>query len=227
MINIVLIESKTQGNIGAVARIMANFGFKDLILVNPRCKHLGKESLKRAKHAKQVLKKAIVVKSFNYLEKFDLVVGTTAITGTDYNIPRVSLSPEEFSKQVLKVKGKIALVFGRESSGLNNEEIQKCDFTTTINTSKDYLTMNISHSLAVFLYELFKQRVQTKKISLGSSKDKRALIKEIQSLIKKLEFSTEEKRDTQRKVWRRVIGKSFLTKRELYALFGFFKKLRP
>jgi len=227
MISIVLIEPKTQGNIGAVARVMANFGFKDLILVNPKCKHLGKEALKRAKHAKQVLKKSRVVKSFNYLKKFDLVVGTTAITGNDYNISRVPLSPEESSKRIVKFKGSVALVFGRESSGLSNDEIQNCDFTVTINTSNDYSTMNISHSVVVLLYELFKLGVQSKKISIGSSKDKRALIKEIQSLIKNLEFSTEEKRETQRKVWKRVIGKSFLTKRELYALFGFFKKLRP
>ena len=173
------------------------------------------------------MKKAKVVKSFKHLEKFDLVVGTTAITGTDYNIPRVSLSPEEFSRQIANVKGSVVLVFGRESSGLSNEEIQSCDFTVTINASKDYPTLNISHAVAVLLYELFKQGSQPKEILVGSSKDKQALFKEIHSLIKKLKFSTEEKRETQKKVWKRVIGKSLLTKRELYALFGFFKKLRP
>ena len=227
MISVALVEPKTQGNLGATARVMANFGFKDLILVNPKCKHLGEEAFKRAKHAKPILKKAKVVKSFKHLEKFDLVVGTTAITGTDYNIPRVPISPEEFSKQVTKVKGRVVLIFGRESSGLSNEEIQRCDFTVTINAAKDYPTLNISHSAAVLLYELYKQRTQPKEIPLGTSKDKQALFKEIQSLIKNLEFSTDEKRETQRKVWKRVIGKSLLTKRELYALFGFFKKLRP
>ena len=227
MISIALVEPKTQGNIGAVARVMANFGFKNLILINPGCKHLGEEAFKRAKHAKYILKKAKVVKSFKYLKKFDLIVGTTAITGTDYNIPRVPLGPEDFSKKIARVKGNMVLVFGRESSGLSNEEIQSCDFMVTINTSKEYKTMNISHSVAILLYELFKQRAQPKDIPVGSSKDKQVLIKEIQLLIKKLDFTTEEKRKTQKKVWKRVIGKSLLTKRELYALFGFFKKLGP
>ena len=87
MISIILIEPEISENIGFVARVMKNFDFKDLILINPKC-DLDKAN-KTAKHAKDILKKA-KIKKISFLKKFDFLIGTTAILGTDYNISRTT-----------------------------------------------------------------------------------------------------------------------------------------
>ena len=156
-----------------------------------------------------------------------VVIATTAMLGTDYNIPRSPVNPEQLSK-LLERKGnkKVAIIIGREGAGMSNEEVKKCDFVVTIPTSKKYPTMNVSHAASVILYELSKHTKEKKigKFTLAGADEKKALLKLLDKVLKKTAFLTEQKRNTQRLIWRRLIGKSFLTKREANALFGFFKK---
>jgi len=225
MINIALVESETPGNIGAIARIINNFDISNLILINPQCNYLDPSSIARSKHARNILKKAKIVKKFSYLNKFDYIIGTTAIQGSDYNIPRVALSPEQLADKIKNLKNDIVIVFGREGNGLTNEEIKLCDIMVSIPSSKEQPTLNISHSVGIILYELFKTKHQNK-IELASKKEKEVLLKEIDNVINKFKFSTKEKKETQKIVWKKVLNKSFLTKREIFGLFGLFKKLK-
>ena len=225
MIHLVLVKPETPGNIGAVARAMANFGFSKLVLVNPKCEHLSKEALDRAKHAKSILKNAKVIKE---LKGFDYYVATTSQLGTDYNIPRSPVSPEDLGTLLKgKQKKNIALVFGPEGAGLSNNEIQKCDFVVTIPSSKKYPALNLSHSVAIILYEIQKNakgKVSEHIIPI-SSKEKTQLLKIIDKVLDNMKFATPSKKRTPKIVWKRLIGKGFLTKREAYALMGFFKKI--
>ena len=93
--DIILQESRTPGNIGALARIMKNFDYTSLVLLNPRCNHLEKEALDRATHGKDILQNAKVVKEI----KYDILIGTTAILGTDYNILRTVITPETLAQK--------------------------------------------------------------------------------------------------------------------------------
>lgn len=226
MISIILVEPENSGNIGAVARVMANFNIKNLILLNPKCSHLGQEALKRAKHSKQILKKAKITKN---LKGFDYLTATTALLGTDYNIPRSPITPEQLAEKLQNTNSKkIGLVFGRESSGLTNKEIQSCDFIVTIPTSTKYKTMNISHSVAIILYEIFKKSKEKKlgqNITPISQKEKQIILQTINKTLNKLPFATKQKKQTQKKLWKRIIGKAMLTKREAFALLGFLRKL--
>lgn len=227
MTSIILVEPETEGNIGAVARVMKNFDFKDLVLISPKANHLGREALDRATHAKNILKKA-KVKDFSYLKNFDYLIGTTAMLGSDYNIPRSPLTAEQLAEKVSKVKGKIGILIGREGSGLNNEEIKKCDFIVAIPTSKKYPTMNISHAVSIILYELFKKSGKKKineHINFATKQDKEIILRYVNKVLDKMEFSTKEKKETQRIVWKRIVGKAILTKREAFALIGFLRKL--
>ncbi len=227
MIEIVFVEPETPGNIGALARVMKNFNLTKLTLINPKCDHLDEEAKKRAKHAQDVLKKAKVIKSIKNI-KADYLVGTTALTGTSYNIPRSPLTPRQFAEKAAKIKNKIALLIGRESEGLYNEEIELCDFTVTIPTSKTYGTLNASHAATILLYELFIAQEKDKGNihESASDKDKQQIMKLLTSSMNKLDFQSKEKKDTQRKVWKRLISKSFMTKRESFALMGFLKKIK-
>ena len=227
MISIILIEPKTQGNLGAVARTMKNFGFNDLVLINPKCR-IGIEAKKRAKNAVDLLKK-IKIKKVGYLKQFDYLVGTSAIYGTDYNIPRIPVSVEDLAVRLNKIQNKkIGIVFGREDKGLTNEEVLMCDFIVNIPSSEKYKTLNLSHAVAIVLYEISKFKNKTKlkeRFVPISKKEKEQILKMIDEILNKMDFATKEKRETQIKVWKRIMGKSMLTRREAYALMGFLKKV--
>jgi len=232
MLSIIIIEIENPGNLGAIARAMKNFGFEDLVLINPKCSPNSQEAKNRAKHAQDVLKKAKVKKS-SYLRQFDYLIATTANLGTDYNVPRSPITPEELAEKLagidaFKSKEKIGLVIGREGPGLTNEEIKMCDFVVTIPSSKEYPTLNVSHALAVMLYALsFKN--PTKKVSshikTASKVEKEIILKHMNNILDKLEFPLESKNQTQKMIWKRIFGKSFLTKREAFAVIGCLKKI--
>lgn len=231
MISVVLVEPEIPGNIGAVARLMGNFDVSSLVLVNPKCDHLSSEAIARAKHAGSILKKAKVVK-WSVIKKFNVKVATTAIVGSDYNLPRSPLSPEALSEKLVSVssRSKIAIIFGREGEGLSNKEIADCDFSVTILSSNKYRTLNLSHSVGIILYELFKKQSSVKKENksshpLMSEKEKEVILKTFGKIFSKLPFSTKEKRETQKTLWKRIIGKSFMTKREAFAVMGFLRKI--
>jgi TrmH family RNA methyltransferase len=220
-------ESEKEENIGRVARVMKNFGYSDLVLINPTCDHLGNKAKALASHAEDILRKARVSDE-KILAEFDYVVGTTAILGNDSNVTRIPLIPNDAAKQIAKKKASVGLLFGRESSGLSNEELQKCDVLITVPTAKNYSTMNLSQAVGIVLYEIFcakgKEHVASH-IKMASKKDKEILLTIIHTVLDSIEFSTKGKKETQRKVWKRVVGKSMLSKKEALVLMGFFKKV--
>lgn len=225
--DIILLEPENAGNIGAVARVMANFGFENLVLINPQCDYLSEEAMGRAKHARFVLKNAKVIK-VDALKNYHTLVGTTSQLGTDYNIPRSPLSPIQLAEILPINKKNVGLLFGREGIGLKNDEIELCDFVATIPSSKKYPTLNLSHSVAVLCYELFKKNAaetSSSHIRFASDIDKKQIMKMVDSQINKMKFSTVEKKQTQQMIWKRIVAKSFLTKREAFALMGFFRKI--
>ena len=227
MISIVLVGVENQGNLGAVARVMANFGLQELLLVKPACQ-IGKEALDRASHAKSILLRSKRADSLEVLKNFDYSVGTTSKLGTDYNIHRSPLTPEQVSGAIPKNK-RVALVFGRESSGLTNDDLELCDMVVTIPSSKKYPALNLSHACAILLYELSKKHLGAESkvgmhIVAAAEVDKEQILKMVDGMLGELDFSTPQKKETQRVLWKRVIGKSFLTRREAFALMGFFRK---
>lgn len=221
--DIILQESQTPGNIGAIARAMKNFEYTTLVLLNPKCNHLSKEALDRASHAQDILQNAKIIKKLDY----DTLIGTTAIIGTDYNLNRTPITAETLAK--MQLKGKVGILFGREDHGLNNEELEMCDIIITIPSSKKYPTMNVSQAAVIVLYELFKYSPKIKtgdNIKAATRQQKDILLKVIEEKTQKMSFSTTYKRETQKRVWKKVIGKSHLSRREIMALFGFMKKIK-
>ena len=110
-----------------------------------------------------------------------------------------------------------------------NKELELCDFIVHVPTDKKYPIMNISHATSTLLYELSKQshskRLEDEFQPIGSE-EKTRLLKIINQAIKNLPFRTKDKQETQKKIWKRIIGKSFLTKREAFSLMGFFRKIK-
>lgn len=224
---VVLLGVEHPGNLGAVARAMKNFGFSDLLLIDPKCSPQDTVAKNRAKWANDVLASAKTA-SIDALDSFDLVVGTTGTTGDDYNLPRTPLTPAQLAERLAAVDGSVALVFGRESDGLVNEELKRCDLAVTIPTAEEYASLNLSHAVAVTLYALTADAHGERlleRFPLVRAAEKRQLERLIGETLDRFHFSVEEKRETQDVLWKRLVGKSLLTQREAMALMGFFRKV--
>ncbi len=229
-LTVALLEVEHPGNLGAVARAMKNFAVDNLLLVDPKCDPNDEEAKNRAKWGNDVLESA-TTGTWKDLEGYDLVVATTGKTADDFNLPRSPLTPRQLAEKLAGVGGgsKVALLFGRESDGLRNDELKKCDFTVAIPTSTEYASMNLSHAVAVLLYELTHAMLGDElleKYPLVKAATKNALLEAIDDTLEKLPFTTSEKQVTQEVLWKRLVGKSMLTQREAMALMGFFRKLR-
>ena len=230
MIELILIEPESPENLGSIARVMKNFAFSKLTLINPKIKKDNEKALIVAKHAKDILRKA-KIENFSYLKKFDYLIGTTAILGTDYNIPRNPISPEQLSEKLSEVNYKrlnMGILIGREGTGLKNDEINLCDILVTIPASIKYPTLNISHAASIILYKIFKKFEENSSIShikFATKKEKEIIMQYLDKILGKIEFATKERKITQRRVWKRVFGKAMLTKREAFTIMGLFRKL--
>ncbi len=223
MLYVILMEPEEQGNVGAVARVMKNFGFKNLVLINPKFSGIDDEAIARAKHAKDILKKSLFVKE-DFLGKMDHVVGTTARLASDYNISRIPITPVELSKKMDR-ESNIGLMFGSESTGLRNRHIQKCDLLVNIPTVGVYSSLNLSHAVGILIYEISKQTSKARKAETANRDYKNYIMDKLEDVLDSLPFDTDTKKETQLKAWKRIFGKAQLTKREAFIVFGFYKKL--
>jgi len=229
MLSVVLVEPITAGNVGAVARVMKNFGAKQLYLVKPKCNHLCKEAVDRAKHAKDLLKKAKVMSLADVRKKHHVLVATTARLGNHYNLVRIPITPQQLKEKIkpLHARTNVGIVFGRESDGLTTEEISECDITVTIPTSKAYSSLNLSHSVAIVLSHLFTTETDlSKKFIPLTQREKETILTVMNNILDGIDFGTATKRQTQKTLWKRLLGKSLLTKREGFAILGFLRRLK-
>ena len=225
---VILVRPKNSGNVGAIARIMKNFGAARLYLIDPRCNPRSKTAKRRAMHANDILDRSRTI-PLRGLRRFDLVVGTTARLGSRLNVLRLPTTPKTLARRIKAYTGRVGILFGPEGDGLRNEELGLCDASVTIPASIEYPTLNLSHSVAIVLYELFGVTSGPRSSDIAEpllAPEKRHLIRRIQKLLNQMAFRTPGEKLTQEKVWRRLIGKGFLYKREAYALFGFLSKVQ-
>ena len=156
-VSVALVEPTYAMNVGYAARIMKNFGLKRLILVD--AKFHRSEAMKFASHASDLLEKVEECTFDELIKNGDYIVGTTAIGASrQTNLTRQVVPPWEIANAV---SGRnMCLVFGRDTTGLTNEEISKCDLLVRIPANRKYPTLNISHAIAILLYEISKSPVK-------------------------------------------------------------------
>jgi tRNA (cytidine32/uridine32-2'-O)-methyltransferase len=160
-IRIVLIKTWHAGNIGAAARAMKNMGLSELYLVDP-VDFPSSEATSRAGQATDVLENAKIVESLeDALADCALVIGTSA---RDRSIALPSLSAEQSATKAIaeQTNAKVAFVFGRERTGMHNDEIQQCHFQLNIDANPDYPVLNLSQAVQIVSYEIFKASQDTK-----------------------------------------------------------------
>lgn len=154
-IRIVLIGTSHPGNIGGVARAMHNMGLADLALVTPRCEIITQDSISRASGADHLLHQASVHATLEEaVADCTLAVGASARSRT---LPWPMLSPRELADRLpgecQTTDSRVALVFGREDSGLTNAELQRCHAHVHIPTNVDFSSLNLAAAVQVLAYE--------------------------------------------------------------------------
>jgi tRNA/rRNA methyltransferase len=156
-VRVVLVRTKSSGNVGSVARAMKNAGVSDLRLVAPRRYRPG-AAARMAVHASDVLERAkLSVSLREAVADCSWVVGTTCRPGPYRSR---TLSPREAAPEILSVctASRVALVFGPEDHGLSNDELKLCHELVTIPADSAYPSLNLAQAVLVCLYELFVAR---------------------------------------------------------------------
>ncbi len=222
-IRVVLVQPKNEGNVGAVARAMKNFGVKELVLVKP-CR-LGAEARQRAMRGVDILDAARTVGDLETsLKETDLIIGTSGVdTESEKRFARISVTPRDFATRVAKMDGLVALLFGREDFGLLDEELQRCDLLVTIPASSDYPILNLSHAVTILLYELMATGAMKHGKREASGMEKEKLHEAFKSLLAATNYPAHKLARTQ-VMFRRIVGRAVPSKWEFHALMGVIQR---
>lgn len=152
-IRIVLVETTHPGNIGATARAMKVMGLSNLHLVAPK-KFPSGEATALASSADDILAAATVHQTLDTaLEGCRLVLGTSARLRA---LSMAQLDPRACAARAVD-EGRqhpVAILFGRERSGLDNSAIQRCHYLINIPTSDEYMSLNLAQAVQVVCYEI-------------------------------------------------------------------------
>lgn len=151
-IRIVLVNTSHSGNIGSVARAMKTMGLSKLYLVDPACE-VDSHASALAAGATDVLGNSVMVSKLEEaIADCSLIIGTSARSRT-LSWPMVE--PRECAQKLVdgSESGPVALVFGRENSGLTNEELQLCNYHVCIPANPEYSSLNLAMAVQTLTYE--------------------------------------------------------------------------
>jgi len=227
---VAIVEPETPGNVGTVARSMKNFGFSELLLVDPPELDPEGEAYGFAGHAREdVLPDAREVDFEDIVREYH-TVGFTAVTGETANRPvRYPFrTPAELRESLSGVSADTCLVFGRERVGLRNDELERLDEVCAIPASEEYPVLNLGQAATVSLYEL--RTLAMGENQLPDRDHQRATESEIEgfyehfgSFLDALHYP-EEKEDKTRRLMRRILGRAHPTGREINTLRGILRR---
>jgi tRNA/rRNA methyltransferase len=227
---IVLVRPEVEGNIGATARVMRNFGLKELVLVSPVANPGADEARSRAVNGVDVLDQARVVASLD-----DALVGCVAMAATSARqegIIRGSSVGDAFS--VIKhlrqraVHGPVAMVFGPEPSGLTTDEVSRCDQLIAIPADPEYPVLNLSHAVGICAYEWFRQNQPVIEPSVdppAPDEVREAMLQHFKCALEDVHFLWDEKAELLFHGFRRLIGRAQPTSNDVRLLHGIARQM--
>lgn len=229
-IHIVLVEPSVPGNIGAVARAMKTMGLSNLILVNPVEFRNEAEARWMAHGAGDILDTAKVVSTVGEaVDEFALVVGTTNRTRSPWLNPIKPLEKGLAELMAVAWSQPSGILFGREKSGLLNDELQRCNLIVRIHSAVTYPSLNLSQSVMVCAYELFRlscEVPQQSKTKLADNEDVERICQRMNQVLLRIGFVGQPTEDTFMRSIRRVFRRSLrLEKRDVATLHKFCNEI--
>jgi tRNA (cytidine32/uridine32-2'-O)-methyltransferase len=226
-IKIVMVGTTHPGNIGAAARAMSNMCFNHLTLVDPQCP-VGEVAYARASGANAILDNRETCSDLGQaISDCNLVVATSA---RRRSLSWPELSPPELTDKLITLEesSRIALVFGREHSGLNNEEMQLCNYMVCIPTNPDFSSLNLASAVQVLCYEIYSRQLDSLQVGkMPEAQDLPALSAEVEGYFEHLQnvletngFLDPEQPGLIMQRLRRLYLRSELTRNEINILRG-------
>ena len=226
----ILVRPQIGENIGSVARAIKNFNISKLRLVNPRCNWPNEKALATSVGAQDVLKSSKIYSTLNKsIGDLDIVFASTS------RIRKVNkriISILDLKKKIKKDQ-KIGIIFGSESSGLSNDEINCADYLVKIPTNDKFSSLNLSHCAIIFCFQLFQYFSSKKIVYKSTYKSSQATKSQINKFLKFIIHQLDKKGFLQpnhkRKSMLRNINNIFhrmnLSEQEIRILLGIFSTL--
>ncbi len=226
-----MVRPNFLGNIGSTARVMKNFGFSQLRLVNPPRNYLDAEARKMAVDAFDVLKRAKVESSLSQaLSNVNLAFSTSACQHRTEEPEALGNLVEKLHQQDLTKENKIAFVFGDERDGLTREEIARCHELILVPTEPTFASLNLAQALGIVAYELSRteglhnhKKIISEILPCGAEEDE--LMNLTSELMDRANFSRRYNRDLVTMQLRSALQKMRPNKREFELLRGFLLRL--
>lgn len=225
---VILVRPSHEGNVGSVARAMANTGLSELVLVEPAVQ-IGAEARAFAVGAGKILenlrRRATLAEA---VSSFHRLVGTSSRRGRSLTGP--TLTPRQLpSALAIDPGSRTALVFGPESSGLTTDDLALCHLLVTIPTAAEQPTLNLAQAVLVLGYELFIARPPGQRFDFPVSNQ--ATVREVDALFAQLRGTLAQigfdRDDTFPGVFRdlrRLANRAAFTTREVQILRGLCRR---
>ena len=229
---VAIVDASTPGNVGTIARAMKNFGFEELLLVDPPALDRDGEAYGFAGQAREDVLPNARELSFEELVSTYHTVGFTAITNEDAtsHVRYPFSRPDELADRLAEVAGPTALVCGRERIGLTNEEFARIDAVCSIPASPEYPVLNLGQAATIALYEC--RGLALEHDHLPRPDRDRADPEAVERLQDRFAAflaasgHPSEKRAKTARLFRRVLGRADPPDREVTTLHGVFRRAR-
>jgi TrmH family RNA methyltransferase len=223
-IRIVLVGTSHPGNIGSAARAMKTMGFESLCLVAPEC-FPATEATVLAAGADDVLRQARIVPDVrSAVADCGLVVGTTA---RSRQLPWRVVEPREAAFEIAAAarSSEVAVLFGAERMGLQNEDLQQCHRLLKIPTGPAYTSLNLAMAVQVVTYELClalrdRAAADGESVPLASARDMDAFYAHLEQVLEEIEFRDRTGSGQLLARLRRLFNRTVLDQNEVNILRG-------
>jgi tRNA (cytidine32/uridine32-2'-O)-methyltransferase len=229
---VAVVDAQTPGNVGTIARAMKNFGFEELLLVDPPELDPDGEAYGYAGHAREDVLPNATELSFDELVERYHTIGCTAVTNEDdrSHVRFPYSTPADLAGRLPTVEAPTALVFGRERVGLTNAELARIDEICSVPASAEYPVLNLGQAATVTLYELRTLTLGPDDTQLPDLERVRApeesldrLYDQWEALLVELNHPHEKREKTMRML-RRVFGRADLTAQEANTFLGLVRR---
>jgi tRNA/rRNA methyltransferase len=233
---VVLVEPHYPGNLGAAARVMANMGLRELVLVRPVADPADARARQMSTHGEAILERAHIVADLGAaVADCVLVAGTSARAGGLYRQQTVAGPDEVASLLVAELvhDRPVALVFGAEPSGLDNAAITRCHRLIRIPTGPEYPALNLAQAVAICLYELRRAWDRRQpclpappELAPADFKLQEHLYGELRTALEAIHFLYGPKGDSLMHALRHLLGRARLSEMEAKLLLGLARQIR-
>ncbi len=228
-LEVVLVDTRHAGNIGATARVMKNFGASRLTLVDPTPRaHI--EAIKMGVNAEEIIENARIVHSLK--EAIEPVVCAYAVSRRVRRLRKEVFNLTTIAPKIAKQGEPVGLVFGSEKFGLSNDDLRICDHIVSIPTSDEHPSLNLAQSVAIVLFELTREdfeirrprgRYERKPVTMG---EKDVLFEQMVDTLKLARFFDRPNPERTITHLKDIFNRANLSEKDTRILLGMFKQIK-